>query len=122
MDYQDEVYREARKRVKKKKGFYNHLKAYIIVNAAFSLITLFSGEPFGWFPIIIFWGIGLAFHYAGVFGIPGIGELNKEWEAKEMKKEINKLTGGNTAFDDQLPEEELPLRPLQKDYKDSDLV
>jgi len=37
------------------------------------------------------WGVGLAFHYRHVFGVPGYDILDDEWEKRELNKEVNKL-------------------------------
>ena len=80
-------YKIARKRVKAKKGFYGHLSAYVAVNVVMFLVVLFSGGGLNWLRPAMFWGIGLAIHYFGVFGLPGVGAYgSKAWEEKEIQK------------------------------------
>lgn len=46
---EQEIYEEARKRVKKKRDFYSHLGAYLIVNAVLVVIWLLSWRGYMWF-------------------------------------------------------------------------
>lgn len=71
------------------------------------------------FPLIFFWGIGLAFHYLKVFGIPGSGILSRDWEDREIRKEIDKMTGKPQQKEDI---EELELKEMRKNYDEADLV
>ena len=91
--------RRAKKRVEELKGFYWHLASYLIVNlviTTFKIVrNLSEGETFGeafWdfgtFAIWFFWGIGLFFHGAKVFGTIPI--LGKEWEERQIRKFIEK--------------------------------
>jgi len=107
--------------VKSKAKFYKHLFAFVVVNSFLFLTTLFDGEPFATLPILLGWGIGLAFHYLKVFGIPGSGVLSKDWEDKEYKKELERLEQKHQGKP-QKPEEKLELKEMAKSYRDSDLV
>ena len=118
---QDHVYHEAKKRVKRKKGFYRHLAVYAIINTVMFFVVFLDGGTFEWLFPMAFWGIGLAIHYFGIFGLPGTGIGGTEWEARELSKEMDKM--GET-FED-LPLEELDLPEFQKQkraWDDSDLV
>lgn len=75
---------EARKRVKKIRGFYRHLQSYVFVNLGLFALNMFT-SPGGWwfmFPALG-WGIGLASHAASVFQIFGGG---KEWEERKVRE------------------------------------
>lgn len=94
-DYtEEERYIQAKKRVDKLKGFYGHLTSYIIVNVFILSMIFFnidSGESFwqfGHFSTAFFWGIGLAFHAAGVFG-PNL-MLGSKWEERKMKEYMSR--------------------------------
>lgn len=87
---EDKIHRLARKKVKKKKGFYWHLQVYVLINFAITMITFFEGSPGENFPMPILWGVALAFHYVAVFGMPG-GKMSDEWEEKEFQKEYTKM-------------------------------
>jgi hypothetical protein len=85
-------YLEARKRVKKKKGFYWHLGSFMVVGIFFFLMNVFADPSEVWFHFpMISWGVGLGFHYLGVFGLPFVGSLDKDWEAKEIEREMARM-------------------------------
>lgn len=91
----DQIEQQAKKRVKRKKGFYNHLAAFIGVGFFFfamNIFTLFEEGPEIWFffPLLP-WSVGLIIHYLNVFGFPGTGALTPEWEEKEVQKEVKAL-------------------------------
>ena len=93
---QEHSYIRAKKRVKDIKGFYIHLIVFIITNIFISGIIIFglmqsgykfnqSLSNFGVYSTWIFWGIGLFFHWLGVFGFKFLG-FGKEWEEKKIKE------------------------------------
>lgn len=96
---QQERYERAKKRVNNIKGFYGHFAAYIIVNIFISsnkiARNMNHGEnfsdaffDFGTFALWMFWGIGLFFHFYGVFGKKYI--FSKDWEQRKLKEFIEK--------------------------------
>lgn len=120
---------EAKKRVKAKKGFYQHLMSFVIVNIfLFSLNMITS--PFTWWFIypLLGWGVGLAFHYVEVFGIPGFDILSKEWEDRELDRELRRIDQDKPNKVLTPPrskgasEEELQLKELRKNYDESEFV
>ena len=82
----------AKKKLDKLIGFYWHLAVYIVVNVfLFILIGVNSGDGFwhfGAFATPLFWGIGLLFHFLGVFGPNFI--FGKNWEEKKIKEYMDK--------------------------------
>ncbi len=83
----EEAYLRAQKKVKAIVGFYWHLASYVIVNfVLIILITTNGGRlfSFGTFSTALFWGIGLAFHFLGVFG-PSFF-FGKNWEERKIKE------------------------------------
>lgn len=90
--YKDEAYIRAKKRLDKLKGFYWHLVSYVVINIF--LITLIGSNTnegyfsFGSFSTAFFWGIGLFFHFLGVFG-PGF-LFGKNWEDRKIKELMDK--------------------------------
>lgn len=95
----DERYNLAYRKVKKIKGFYSHLRVYIIVNA----IIIFSNVNrdfwgrgyegrgfFDWhtYSTAIFWGIALLIHAFTVFG-PDIF-FSKDWEQRKIQRFMEK--------------------------------
>jgi len=92
---EEEIYRIARERVKQKRGFWNHLAVYVVVNIFLVIIWFFTGRGGGypWFiwPLIG-WGIGIIFHALGVFVFPK--QWPSDWERKQVEKEAEKLRKG----------------------------
>ena len=87
---EDQIYELAKKRVEEKRGFYNHLIVYVIVNIVLVLIWAFASD--GGFPWFVFplggWGIGLVFHFLGVFVFGRKSDKAAiEKEAEKIRKE-----------------------------------
>lgn len=87
--------RMARKRVARLKGFYIHAIVYVLLNLFLTVISvnarMGNGEGFDealfdldTFVTPLFWGIGLAFHAAKVFGYSPF--FGKDWEARQIQK------------------------------------
>ncbi|MCO6475068.1 MAG: 2TM domain-containing protein [Phaeodactylibacter sp.] len=135
------IYKQAKERLEKKKGFYKHLSAFIAVGfffLAMNLITFFNGDadaPNLWFfyPMLP-WGIGLLIHYFTVFGLPGSQALSEKWEEEELAKEMARLRRMQQGRIEPPEEEEegLDLDELEKEkeaqkqarpgWQDEDLV
>lgn len=97
---QEQNYIKAKKRVKDIKGFYVHLIVYIIINIFISGVIIYglmvSGDSFseilsnfGVYSTWLFWGIGMFFHWLGVFGFKSIG-FGKDWEERKIKEMMDK--------------------------------
>lgn len=122
-----QIYREAQRRVRQKAKFFKHLYTYVFVVGIMFVLTLFRGRPFAFVPVALFWGIAIMFHYLKVFGIPGSGILSREWEEEEIEKEVRRMKGmlgkeEDEMFDAELPEEDMELKELRKNYDDSEFV
>lgn len=92
--FEEERYAKAQKRVKKIKGFYMHLFWYLVVNI-FLLAMIYKNldsneDIFEWghFTTPFFWGIGLLFHWVGVFGRNIV--FSKDWEERKIKEFMDK--------------------------------
>lgn len=100
--------------------FYRHLASFVIVN--FALLMASEGESF---PIIFFWGIGLFFHYLKTFGIGRDKILSQEWEDQKKEEHQSRKGRRSSSYEEQV-DEELELRPLEKEKKqtwnENDLV
>lgn len=87
-------YLEAKKRVKKLKGFYIHLTIYILVNLMIVLINYQDLKPgesyfkYENFITLFFWGIGLLAHAMSVF-VPQF-VLGKNWEERKIRQLMDK--------------------------------
>lgn len=95
----DESYNAAYKKVKKIKGFYSHLKVYVIVNLIVIVSSLtrnhltggidFSGlSEWHTYSTAFFWGIGLVAHAISVFGSDLF--FSQDWEQKKIQKYMDK--------------------------------
>lgn len=95
---EEQKYIKAKKKVEKIKGFYIHLAVYIGVNIFISCVIIFgfmndgytfieSITNFGFYSTWLFWGIGLFFHWIGVFGSNLF--LGKDWEDRKIKEYMN---------------------------------
>lgn len=128
-----EEYYKAKKRVKRKKEFYQHLTAYLIIIGFLFTLNMLVDPYDSWFIFpALGWGVGLAFHFIGVFGLPGTKILTSEWEEREIEKEMDKLNRYDRPAkkykkeeEDIIPDEELELKEfkkLRKEWDDSDFV
>ena len=97
---QEQSYIRAKKRVKDIKGFYVHLSVYIIINIFISGVIIYglmtSGDSFseafsnfGVYSTWVFWGIGMFFHWLGVFGFKSIG-FGRDWEERKIREMMEK--------------------------------
>ncbi len=93
--FEEERYLKAQKRVKEIKGFYWHLFWYLAVNIFLTYGSaighILSGGAiadlnfyYGSFTVWFFWGIGLFFHWFGVFGKHLT--FSKGWEERKIKE------------------------------------
>ncbi|KRB57802.1 2TM domain-containing protein [Flavobacterium sp. Root186] len=95
----DENYNNAYRRVKRLKGFYSHLRVYLIVNVIIIIANLnrdiFSENIhesglMDWqtYSTAFFWGIGLLAHAMSVFGRDLF--FSADWEQKKIQKYMEK--------------------------------
>ena len=119
-------YKTARKKVKAKREFYQHLVTFIFTNLFLFGLNMMTSPGHYWFLYpLMGWSIGLASHYFSVFGIPGKGPLDEKWEAEEIEKELRRMGKHTEEELDIETEEELELKEfkkLRKDWEDSDFV
>jgi Na+(H+)/acetate symporter ActP len=85
---EEQIYEEARKRVEAKKGFFIHFAIYIVVNIMLVLIWAFAaGRGFPWFIFpLCGWGIGILFHFLGVFVFSRQGARDRQAIEKEAER------------------------------------
>lgn len=95
----DESYNNAYRKVKRLKGFYSHLRVYIIVNIIIIVANLnediftqgiHAEGILDWrtYSTAFFWGIGLAAHALSVFGRDIF--FSDDWEQKQIQKYMEK--------------------------------
>lgn len=121
------AYDIAKQRVEEKKKFYRHLSSYVVMGVFFYMINYLgnvnSGSNRLWFywPMLG-WGVGLAFHYVNIFGIPGlVEEMSPEWEEKQIQAELRRLEKKGMDISRPTPKEEPPLelREIEKRKRES---
>jgi hypothetical protein len=92
-------YLRVKKKVKALKGFYAHLEVYFLVNIFISGVVIYgitrgndslrdALSNFGVCATWLFWGIGIFFHWFGVFGFKSI--TSKDWEERKIKEIMKK--------------------------------
>ena len=88
---EEQIYEEARQRVKNRKDFYSHLTAWAIVNGILIIIWLiysFGDTPWFLWPIGI-WGAFILYKFLRVFLIKEkLDRSAIEKEAEKIKKEL----------------------------------
>ncbi|MCK8479523.1 2TM domain-containing protein [Psychroserpens algicola] len=87
----EEAYLRAQKKVKALIGFYWHFASYVIVNIFIIVLIVTNGGElwsFGTFATAIFWGIGVFFHFMGVYGPDFL--FGKNWEERKIKELMDK--------------------------------
>lgn len=87
----DTRYLEAKRKVKKMKGFYIHALVFVLVNLFIIAKNIQEGQTLSdmdnyW--TAIFWGIGLLAHGMSVFGTNIF--LGKDWEERKTKELMDK--------------------------------
>lgn len=83
----DEIYEEARHRVKGRKSFYSHLTAWAIVSVILIIVwsvTNFGGYPWFLWPVCI-WGAFVFYNYLNVFII------TEKYNHSAIEKEVEKI-------------------------------
>ena len=86
---EEQIYEEAQRKVKAKKGFYGSFAAYATVNIILVIVWALSGGGYPWFlwPLGI-WGVFVLFHYLRVFVFERRGDIGAiEKEAERIKRE-----------------------------------
>ena len=121
--YSKDEIKKAKKLVKKKKEFYQHLMSFVTVMFALIAINLLTSPTHLWFVYpMLGWGIGILFHYTDVFGVPGFGMLDKEWEKREVEAELRNMRKTDAPRLESKKDAELELKELRKNYDDSEFV
>ena len=114
MDEYSERYKKARKKVDEIKGFYTHLRVYLVINILLlvlrtKIIEYISGgnaetDPhvFEWIDVNAFitpvlWGIGLVFH--GLYVYRHKFPFLKQWEEQQIQKFMEEENGSRDKYE-----------------------
>lgn len=85
----DDVYRWARARVARLRGFYVHAAVFVFVNAILAIVNLLASPQSFWFLWgLLGWGIGLCAHAAIVFGSDSGFAIR--WENRKVEEFVNR--------------------------------
>jgi hypothetical protein len=88
----EEAYLRAKKKVDSIKGFYWHLAVYLVINSFIVTLVVTNVNvgvlSFEALSTPIFWGIGLVFHFLGVFGSDFL--FGQNWEKRKIKEFMDK--------------------------------
>ncbi|MFK7832365.1 MAG: 2TM domain-containing protein [Winogradskyella sp.] len=92
-DYRkEEAYLRAKKKVEAIVGFYWHLAVFVVVNLFLIIVVAINSEEgffsFAPYATATFWGIGLIFHFLGVFG-PNFF-FSQDWEQRKVEEFMEK--------------------------------
>jgi protein-S-isoprenylcysteine O-methyltransferase Ste14 len=85
MDTDEKLHKQARRRIRERREFWQHAVAYVVVNAGLVGIWWITGAGYFWPAwVMIGWGIGLVFHALNTFWFwerpIGEDEIQREME------------------------------------------
>ena len=121
---QEELYKRARKRVKKKREFRGHLTTYLICSVFLVILNMTTSPGYLWCLWAIGgWGMSILFHYFDAYGYPGQRE-----EEEEIQREMDRMEygrpqprSGEDFLDLNQPRRERDPE-LRRNYDDSEFV
>lgn len=91
---EEKLYKDARKRVRRKKSYYSAIIAYFTVGTFLTFINWFSQrdqETIHWWVIWVWfgWGIGMFFYTVSFFKNGML--FGQDWEDRKIKEEMEKM-------------------------------
>ena len=121
----DRAYREAKKRVKRKKNFYKELMSYVAISMFLIFVNVFTSSGYLWcLWAIVPWGFAMVMKGIKI----ATSSKSSNWEQNEIRKELRAM---GKDPDDYMEDDYLDLKELDKEemynssdkgYKNSDLV
>ncbi len=86
---EEQIYEEAKARVKAKRNFQGNLTFYAVVNVICFLVWALTGGGYPWFLWVLGpWGVLVILHYLRVFVLAGKSERSAiEQEAERIRRE-----------------------------------
>lgn len=90
---EDDLLRNATRRVKAKRTFLAHLGTYLLANAALCAIWAITGGGYPWFVWpALGWGIGVAFHgFNVVYDLDPSAPTGTPRDARAIEREMQRL-------------------------------
>lgn len=89
----EKLYREARKKVRRKRKFYSHVLTYSAVCTFLTFVNWFSNYGHWWVKwVCMGWGIGLFFHGLGLYRRNIL--FGDDWEERKIKEEMERMKRG----------------------------
>lgn len=111
-------FEDLQKEIKQKKEFYINTFLWLFFCLVAAGYGTFFAESYLGLKIVFFgWGAVILTHYFAIFGIPFISKAGQQWEEEQLIKKMEELDNDTLDLN-----EKLPLKEIQKDYNDSDLV
>ncbi|MDX1407453.1 MAG: 2TM domain-containing protein, partial [Saprospiraceae bacterium] len=113
-----------------------HFTSWMIFSVFFIVMNLWTDPREFWaiYPIVS-WGVAVAFHAIGVFGLPWMGS---DWEERMIERELERMEHNEHLYDLsgdedlqsispsskylEAPDPEIELRKLPRRRRDSDFV
>lgn len=91
---EEKLYKDARKRVKRKKSYYSALISYLAVGTFLTFLNWYTQrdeETIHWWVIWVWfgWGIGMFFYTISFFKNGII--FGQDWEDRKIKEEMEKM-------------------------------
>ena len=84
----DELRKQAVKRIKDKREFWMHLVAYVVINAVLIGVWALSGRGYFWPAwVMLAWGVGIVLHGASIL-LEG-----RPMREQDIEREIRRLGG-----------------------------
>ncbi len=107
----EKYYKAAKKRVKKKKAFWNHFTTWGIVCTFLFIINMMTSSTHWWIFPTLGWGVAVAINFVSAFGF----FKQTDWEEKQIKDEMRKMYKNDTDRED-YGELDLDEIPNSKEY------
>jgi len=138
-----DAYELARRRIVRKKRFYQHLTLalgvllFLFLLNVLQFFNMWDYRPgmgkreilrdilrfsFWWFPYpTLSWSLLLFIHYCTAFGIPFIGQYDEKWQAEAIEAEMKRIQiKANQLHKTKKPDNPLDLKILQKEAQVKD--
>ncbi len=132
------AYELARKRIVRKKRFYQHFTLFLAI--ALFLITInilhfvtgwwhytpgsgyglllkdILNYPYWWFPYpVLGWGVLIFIHYCFAFGLPFVGQFDEKWEVEAIEAEMARIQHRAQLLNTAASENPMELKTIQKE-------